>query len=140
MSRIELAYGPAPKYFLEKDATPEQLFEYVQQFYEKFANAIPSTYSIGQINGKQEEVFVTSYGGARGYYLGFYRIPHELLREYDVYPDSVELLFPLQERISQKTPGEHAFFITTHLREAGVISLGQNDLPETSTPKQLRDF
>lgn len=132
MNRIEINYGSAPNYFLEKDATPEQLFEYVRGFYENFANGVPSTYPIGQTYGRHEDLTISSYGGGRGYNLAFNRIGHILLREYDVYKDAVELLFPSKGGVLQKTHGEHAFFITAHLRAAGVISLRQNVSLETS--------
>lgn len=54
-------------------------------------------------------------------------------RTYRMYPDRVELILPpvyslRYSEISQKTDGEHAWYISSHLRAAGVISLQNQGL------------
>lgn len=126
---VELDFGPTPKHFLEEDATPKQLFEYAQEFYEKFAKKQPGSYSIGMTNHVPNEVHVTCNGDH--YYFGFYN-DGEVRREYAVYQDHVELIFASKENRQQKTDGQHAYFITVNLRAAGIIRLRQQGLLKSS--------
>jgi len=126
---VELDYGPAPKHFLEEDATPEQLFEYAQEFHEKFAKKQPGSYSIGMTNHVPGEVYVT-YNGDH-YYFGFYN-DGEVRREYEVYKNHFKLIYPARENLPQETNGQHAWFITAHLRTAGIIRLREQGLLKSS--------
>src|SRR3989344_3753990 len=139
---IRLSYGLRPKHFLEEDATPQDLFSYLREFYQNFAGGIDNAYDIETTGERINSVYVDlirNYIGTEHYLLHFHQWLNgrKLSRSYKVYPNKLILSSPEEdspgfEEIPQKTDGEHAWFITSHLKVAGIIRLQRQGLLESS--------
>lgn len=121
-----LDYGPCPKHFLEEDATPQDLYSYVESFFKNFSEGKPGVFKIGQGARQNEFVEIDEiYSPTLAFSLYFFR-GHSVetgvvLRKYEVWPDHVDLIEASEEIKDHED--NHAFYISAHLRAAGILKL-----------------
>ena len=123
--RLHVDFGDCPKHFLEGSGSLVDLSGFVEQYYYIFGN---NNMQFGQSSGQPEFVNVVPFG-SKEFSIIFYQPQEEnVQREYLVFNDKLILYDEDGKEVEvegEENFARHAFYITAHLRSAGIIELSK---------------